>query len=110
MNFKISNQDEIFYFGDIDFEGINIFITLQEKYENNLILPYIKGYQKMLELEQEPKNIKTNQNIKKQSIEKFLKFFNEKEQEKLKNIFKNKKYIPQEIINYTEAKKIVNEM
>lgn len=99
-NLNLGGNEQIFYFGDIDFEGINIFLLLQEKYSEYNILPYLDGYKKMLELEKSPKDIRANQNIKNDNIEKFISFFDEKYQEKLKYIFENKKYIPQEILNY----------
>lgn len=106
-NFKLEEDTKILYFGDIDYEGINIYVSLVQNYKNYQILPYTEAYQKMLELETNPNKVKKNQNIRKDSINEFLKYFSKEEKDKLKYIFENNFYIPQEIINYEEVEKIV---
>ena len=106
-NFELEENTEILYFGDIDYEGINIYISLARKYKNYHILPYCEAYQRMMQLEDKPNKIKHSQNIRKDNIEEFIKYFEEEEERKLQNIFENNLYIPQEIINYEEVEKII---
>ena len=103
--FKINSKDNIYYFGDIDFEGINIYVSLKNKYNKYNISVFTKGYQTILDIKKTQKNIKTNQNINKNKIEKFINEFNSKYKDKLIEIFNNKKYIPQEVFNYEVALK-----
>ncbi len=104
--FKIDSKDNIYYFGDIDFEGINIYVALKEKYIQYNISAYIKGYRTILDIENTPEKIKTNQNINPKKLEKFISEFNDKKyKDKLIKIFNNKKYIPQEVFNYEVASK-----
>ena len=110
-NFGITEKDTIQYFGDIDYEGINIYISLKEKYPEFNIHIYKQGYETILDLEQNPRNIRTKQNINHNNIQKFLSEFDEPKdtpyKEKLIQIFKQEKYIPQEVFNNEVAKKVI---
>ena len=103
--FKINSKDNIYYFGDIDFEGINIYVSLKNKYNKYNISVFTKGYQTILDIEKTPEKISTNQNINQNKIEKFINEFDKKYKDKLIEIFNNKKYIPQEVFNYEVALK-----
>ena len=96
---NVSLEDEIKYFGDIDFEGINIYETLKEKYSSYKISVYNIGYETILDIEDEPENIRTAQNINLDKINKFIQEFPIEYQNKLEIIIQNKKYIPQEVFN-----------
>ena len=103
--FKIDSKDNVYYFGDIDFEGINIYVSLKEKYNKYNILAYTKGYETILDIEKTPEKVRKNQNINQDKIEKFINEFDKKYKDKLIEIFNNKKYIPQEVFNYEVALK-----
>lgn len=105
-NFNIGN-DVIEYFGDIDYEGINIYEQLKNKYSQYNIKAYKIGYQKILDIEEHPMKIRTNQICNLKNNEEFLKEFENKYQEQLKYIFENKLYIPQEVFNANIANKIL---
>lgn len=106
-NFQVTLQDTILYFGDIDYEGINIYIALKETYNTYKIQAYKKAYETILDIEQNPQNIKTKQNENSEYIYKFLNEFEEEYKQKLKKILDEKRYIPQEVFNYEIAKNIV---
>lgn len=106
-NFQITPKDTILYFGDIDYEGINIYIALKEKYNIYNIQAYKKAYETILDIEQNSPNMKTKQNENQEYIYKFLNEFDDKYKQKLKKILDEKKYIPQEVFNYEIAKNIV---
>ena len=103
--FKIDSKDNIYYFGDIDFEGINIYVSLKEKYNKYNISAYTKGYETILDIEKTPEKVRKNQNINQDKIERFISEFDKKYKDKLIEIFNNKKYIPQEVFNYEVALK-----
>ena len=104
--FKLENNI-IEYFGDIDYEGINIYEQLKSKYSQYNIKAYKIGYQKILDIEKNPNKIRTNQIYNLKNNEEFLKEFDKNYQEKLKYIFENKLYIPQEVFNANIAEKIM---
>ncbi len=107
-NFNISKDDVIYYFGDIDYEGINIYTAFKERYLDYKIMPYKIGYETILDIEKSPGAVKNNQNINESNIEKFINEFSENYKLKLKNIFDNNLYIPQEVFNLKIAKEILN--
>lgn len=105
--FDILNTDRILYFGDIDYEGINICMSLIRAYPNFNIQIFKNAYRKCLELEENLQKMHHNQNKVKHYIEEFCKDFDTASQEKLKYILENNCYIPQEILTYEELKKII---
>lgn len=105
-NFKLENNI-IEYFGDIDYEGINIYEQLKSKYSQYNIKAYKTGYQKILDIEKNPNKIRANQICNLKNNEEFLKEFDKDYQRKLKYMFENKLYIPQEVFNASIAEKIM---
>ncbi|MEE1379162.1 MAG: hypothetical protein U0K52_01880, partial [Clostridia bacterium] len=95
------------YFGDIDYEGINIYEQLKSKYSQYNIKAYKAGYQKILDIEKNPNKIRANQICNLKNNEEFLKEFDKDYQKKLQYIFENKLYIPQEVFNASIAEKIM---
>ena len=99
-------ENKIYYFGDLDYEGILIYETLCEKYKDNVTITlFTTAYEKMLQkaevirMEELPdtkegqnKNIGTN----------FLKQFSLEIQHEIKRILEKNKYIPQEIVNVAD--------
>lgn len=106
-NFDITLQDTIEYFGDIDYEGISIYEQLKNKYIDYNITTYQKGYKKILEIENNPRKIKNQQICNQKNNDEFCAEFDEFYQNKLKTIFEEKLYIPQEVFNANVAEKIV---
>lgn len=102
-NFNIGDTYEIQYFGDIDYEGINIYVSLKEKYMNYNIKVFEEGYNAILNLEKNPQDIGTKQSRNNDYIHSFLNEFDEIYKEKLNVLFENNKYIPQEVFNYKVA-------
>ena len=107
---NINGKYQIQYFGDIDFEGINIYEALKEKYKKYEISAYKIGYEAMLKIENEPQKIRTAQTINIEKINEFLKEFSPEYQEKLTKIFESKKYIPQEVFNFEVIKQTYCEL
>ena len=66
--FNISNTDKILYFGDIDYEGINICMSLIHTYPKYNIQIFKNAYKRCLELEDNLQKVKHNQNRIKHKI------------------------------------------
>jgi len=94
-------EHEFYYFGDIDRSGIFIWNGLNEKRKVRLYLPFYEGC-----LEKPPLKGKTNQRLDHQALNKFLRFFSEKEQKLLKTVLENGQYFPQEILKTRELQEI----
>ena len=91
-------KTDIYYFGDIDFEGIEIFNGLSCKYEELNIKPFVYLYSKMVELCKEPPEVRTDQ--RECDIKSFLSFFDKDKAREIRGILGNKKYVPQEVLSY----------
>ncbi len=98
--------NRIFYFGDLDYEGIGIYEKLagvfREEWE---IIPFAAAYERMLEkaeaagLGRMPDTKKgQNRNIKNE----FFAYFPEKSVLRMKAVLEGGKYIPQEILNISD--------
>lgn len=93
--------NKIYYFGDMDYEGIGMYEGLAEAFgERWEIIPFIPAYEAMLLKAESVKELsetkeKQNRNIK----DRFFSYFSEEQQEKMKEILGKGRYIPQEILN-----------
>lgn len=95
-----NKSNKIFYFGDLDFEGILIYELLSDVFEDEVsIHPYINAYRAMLDKADIKKlpSMKKGQN--KNISEEFLQAFNEEDKKQIEKILSMNKYIPQEILN-----------
>jgi len=101
--------NQIYYFGDLDFEGIAIYLNLVRMYQEKAeIFLFVRAYQEMLKkaawigFDNLPFT-KEGQNDRIE-ITAFLQQFPLEEQKQIEQILKNKTYIPQEIINVRDYK------
>lgn len=106
----IQRKCNFLYWGDLDYTGIELFERIVKQNPNTSILLFTKIYEKMIEA----KDINQLGNIRKKQnkqIEKniFLQSFSKTYQEKIQEILKQDKYIPQEIINANILKNIIKE-
>ncbi|MCI6190500.1 MAG: DUF2220 domain-containing protein [Clostridium sp.] len=102
----ISNENNtIYYFGDLDYEGIMIFegLFFGFKDEYNIKL-FKKGYEKMIDkaIKEEYDLPKTKEGQNRNLKGEFYNYFTEDYKIKIKNILENNLYIPQEIININD--------
>lgn len=95
--------NSIYYFGDMDYEGILIYEKFAEEFKKDgQIVPFCVAYDKMLELaldigvEHLP-NMKEAQNCNINGS--FFRYFPEKQVKVMQDILENRKYIPQEILS-----------
>lgn len=92
---------KIYYFGDMDAEGISIWYSIYEKYNIGLALPFYK------ELLKKSYSIgKENQQRNKEAIEKFKEYFLEEDVSKIDKLFEDGGYLPQEALGKEELESI----
>ena len=100
-----ASGNQFFYFGDLDYEGILIYEKLAEDCREKHIVPFCEAYLKMLKkaehfgIDSLPAT-KEGQNRNIGEI--FFSFFTKEAKERMKDILEQNKYIPQEILNYTD--------
>ena len=92
----------LYYFGDMDYEGILIFETLAGQFSSGqMILPFVKGYRAMLDVaekigvEQLPR-MKEGQNSNIGEL--FYSYFEAEDRKRMEQILQAGQYIPQEIL------------
>lgn len=98
-DFSFLNEPLLYYWGDLDFEGINIFYSLSKKVEVKL---FTNAYEVMLKEVKDINTLKEMSDDQKETkdLEPFLASFTDYNKKKIKEILKSNKYIPQEIVNY----------
>lgn len=92
---------ELFYFGDIDYEGISIWNTLNEKRQ---VIPAVNFYSKLLE--KPAAQGKENQKENAGALENFMNYFSNEEGNKIKMLLKQRYYYPQEGLGKDEIREI----
>lgn len=90
--------DNIYYFGDIDYEGIGIYLNLKDSYSQYNIIPHVELYKELIDGTDSPPNLKRKQDVI--LIEEFLNFFDEYYRQRISNVLKLGKYIPQEALSF----------
>lgn len=95
-------ENQIYYFGDLDYEGIGIYERLAELFEMQQysIQPFTQAYEKMLEKAQTVRGLPmTKEKQNRRISERFFGFFSDQTADRMKEILENDRYIPQEILN-----------
>lgn len=95
----------IYYFGDMDYEGLGIYESLAEMFAQE-ITPFQPAYEAMLKkaeaMGQEAVLPDTKEGQIRRDCPLFFSYFKEKETEQMKIILEKGKYIPQEILNISD--------
>ena len=96
--------NQIYYFGDLDYEGIGIYENLANMFKERWeIRPFIPAYQAMLwkalNVSKLP-NTKEKQN--RNITGSFFSYFSDEEVKQMKEILQREEYIPQEILNLSD--------
>jgi hypothetical protein len=94
--------DRVYYFGDLDFEGIGIYNSLASKYGKHLIVPHTALYKEMLFSVKKPPVLRTGQT--EFFLDLFLMYFDEESKDRILKILYNGQYIPQEAVNFGRKK------
>lgn len=94
-------NNEIYYFGDLDYEGISIWNLLKEKENVKLAKLFY------LELMKNPYTFgKENQNKNKEAFLNFLQCFDEEQSNHIEELFQKGGYYPQELLTRDEIKNL----
>ena len=96
-----NNLHKIYYFGDMDAEGISIWYSIYEKHNIELALPFYKAM-----LNKSYSVGKANQQRNEKAIEKFEEYFLEEEKAKISKLVENGGYLPQEALRKEELESI----
>ncbi|MDE7311158.1 MAG: DUF2220 domain-containing protein [Eubacterium sp.] len=97
-----AQENEIYYFGDLDYEGIGIYERLAESFlqQGYQILPFVRAYEKMLEKAHSVSSLPFTKEKQNRSISgHFFSFFTAQAAGGMKQLLEDGRYIPQEIIN-----------
>lgn len=97
----LNGKHNLYYFGDLDYEGISIWNSLDEKISVNLAVEFYR------ELFKKPYSFgKVNQDKNKKALNNFLNNFNIDEQSYIEKLLLNKGYYPQEGLNKVELQRV----
>ena len=102
--YMTDSNNRIYYFGDLDYEGIGIYENLAKLFESRWeIRPFVPAYQAMLRKALTVSKLpdtkeKQNRNI----TEGFFSYFSGDEVEQMQQILQREEYIPQEILNLSD--------
>lgn len=97
-------QHEIYYFGDLDLEGILIWYDLQTRFPIKLALPFYRAC-----LETEPSRGKQNHRLSEKALHAFAAWFPARESEQLIDMLQAGYYIPQETLQSPDLVRIGRE-
>lgn len=93
-----NKRNNIYYFGDMDYVGLGIFIELNKSHKDLNIKPDTYLYKCMIDECDVAPALKTHQ--AKIDIGNFIKFFDEATREKIVSILESGRYVPQEVLSY----------
>lgn len=99
------SENRYYYFGDLDYEGIEIYQTLAEKNRELKVSLCTELYLWMLTESRRYDLPRAKTGQKKADISAFLSHFHDPELQEIKDILENGRYIPQEILNYQLLKR-----
>lgn len=97
-------KNSIYYFGDLDYEGIGIYEILSELFkEHQKITPFIPAYEAMLRKSEHVVQLPDTKKQQNRNIKNiFFSYFSDESVRKMKEILECDTYIPQEILNITD--------
>jgi len=94
--YLLHQENEFFYFGDLDYEGIQIYHSLARV---ATVHPFVPGYQRMLTKASGKGLPKTKKGQNRNLDPKFFDYFGIEEQAAMKAVLEADDYIPQEILS-----------
>lgn len=96
--------NRIYYFGDLDYEGIGIYENLRQLFlERWEILPFLPAYGAMLKKAEGAAGLPETKEQQNRNIQgSFFDGFEEEQVRRMREILESDRYIPQEILNITD--------
>jgi hypothetical protein len=98
---SLEGTHKLYYFGDLDYEGVSIWNSLNERTEAKIAVDFYKELLKKL-----PSKGKESQLRREKALNNFLKAFNEDEQGKILELLQSGRYLPQEGLTKDELTSI----
>ncbi len=100
--------NQIFYFGDLDYEGIGIYENLAALFEGQWeIRPFVPAYEAMLcKARAVPALPLMKEGQNRRLSGRFFSFFREETREEAQAVLSGGRYIPQEILNMSDLKRL----
>lgn len=99
-------KNRIYYFGDLDYEGIGIYEHLFTLFQKDWkILPFVSAYERMLQKAKENGTDRlpdTKEQQNRNISGEFFGYFSEKIAGEMKAVIESGRYIPQEILNISD--------
>lgn len=97
-------ENTIYYFGDLDYEGIGIYERLAVMCRNQReIIPFGPAYTAMLQKAEHAKKLPDTKEQQNRNIQQeFFSHFDSGQTDRMRTILEDGKYIPQEILNITD--------
>lgn len=102
-----NKQSSYFYFGDMDDEGLNIFLMLKEKMNPMKIGLWEDGYRAMINAASDPlcwRKFKAQKSLNRDQIFSILSFLSHEDLDGIVSKFSENLYLPQEILNHRVLK------
>lgn len=101
-------EDEYFYFGDIDQEGIFIYNQLRERYPEYDIRPAVSLYTYLLSKvgAEKARPLRRSRKTKTFLLSPFVDFFDQSTGVAIRRIIQEQKYLPQEVLNKTDIRSV----
>lgn len=105
--YMTNGKNRIYYFGDLDYEGIGIYESLAEMVSGRWeILPFVRAYEAMEAKADGTCGLMNLPDTKEQQNrniqEKFFSYFDGEMVSRMKTVLESGKYIPQEILNIAD--------
>ncbi len=99
-----SEDNELLYFGDLDYEGIGIYENLAEAFaDQGSIVPFVPAYLAMLDKADAARKLPDTKEQQNRNISNvFSSYFDEATVVRMKKILEQDLYIPQEILNISD--------
>ena len=100
-----AQENQLYYFGDLDYEGIGIYERLAERFARNRLIPFIAAYERMIQKSRVYSELPETKAGQNRSIGGyFFSFFSERTVREMTKILESGRYIPQEILNIGDFK------
>lgn len=94
-----SDQNGLYYFGDLDYEGIGMYERLAESFQRQ-ILPFAAAYEQMMKKSEAVDELPMTKEKQNRRISgRFFEYFSEEMSCAMRQLLESGRYIPQEIIN-----------
>lgn len=97
-------ENEIYYFGDLDYEGIGIYERLAQSMEGHFtVRPFTAAYERMLDKASNDLELPLTKEKQNRSLTGvFFQYFPDETVQQMKELLESGRYIPQEIVNIND--------